>query len=136
MRPASYTRFAERVISRLAARQHGVVARFQLLAAGVSAEQIKRRLQAGRLTALHKGVYLVGAVAPTHANEMAALLCYGSRRRSLTGRRRRAGTYSRIPQPPRCGSRSGRSGPRRDQESKLSAHGSTLATFAIATGWR
>jgi len=85
---------------RLAARQHGVVARFQLLAAGVSAEQIQRRLQAGRLTALHEGVYLVGAVAPTHANEMAALLAY------------------------------------RLAASKLSAHGSILATFAIATGWR
>jgi very-short-patch-repair endonuclease len=64
------------VITRLAARQHGVVARYQLLGAGVSREQIAVRLDAGRLVALHRGVYLAGTVAPAHANEMAALLAY------------------------------------------------------------
>ena len=82
---------------RLAARQHGVVARFQLLAAGVSAEQIQRRLQAGRLTALHEGVYLVGAVAPTHANEMAALLAY--RLAATLSHRSAAALWELLPYP-------------------------------------
>ena len=72
----SPTQLAERVISRLAGRQHGVVARWQLLAAGVTGRKIKRRLAAGRLTEIHRGVYLVGAVLPPHAHEMAALLAY------------------------------------------------------------
>ncbi len=37
-------------------------------------EQIAVRLEAGRLTEIHRGVYLAGAVAPAHAHEMAALL--------------------------------------------------------------
>jgi hypothetical protein len=45
---------AERVIPRLAARQHGVVARWQLPRAGVSARQIEWRLRRGQLTQLHR----------------------------------------------------------------------------------
>jgi len=75
MRGESPTRFADRVFSTLAARQHGVVARWQLLKAGVSARQIDLRLDDDRLHQVHRGVYLVGSVArPPHANEMAALL--------------------------------------------------------------
>jgi very-short-patch-repair endonuclease len=67
------------VISRLAGRQHGVVARWQLLAAGVTRDQIDLRVQAGRLHEVHRGVYLVGhAIAPQHAHETAAVLaCRG-----------------------------------------------------------
>jgi very-short-patch-repair endonuclease len=62
----------------IAQRQHGVVARWQLLSAGVSPQAIERRLAAGRLHAVHRGVYLVGhPVPPPHANEMAALLACG-----------------------------------------------------------
>jgi hypothetical protein len=62
----------------IAQRQYGVVARWQLLAAGVSSQAIQRRLAAGRLHAVHRGVYLVGhAVLPPHAQEMAALLACG-----------------------------------------------------------
>lgn len=67
------------MISWLAGRQHGVVARWQLVAAGVSRHQIALRLAAGRLHELHRGVYLVGHdVAPQYAHEAAAILaCRG-----------------------------------------------------------
>lgn len=44
----------------LAARQHGVVARRQLLALGAGRGAIWRRLEAGRLHPVHRGVYAVG----------------------------------------------------------------------------
>jgi very-short-patch-repair endonuclease len=73
----SHTQLADRLISELAGRQHGVVARFQLLAASATREQIAVRLKAGRLHELHRGVYLVGSEArPPHAHEAAALLAY------------------------------------------------------------
>ncbi len=68
----------DRLIARIAARQHGVVARWQLLAAGVTRHQIGERLRTGRLHELHRGVYLVGhAVPPRYAPEVAALLACG-----------------------------------------------------------
>lgn len=51
---------ADAVISRLAGRQHGVVSRTQLLAAGVSRRQIQRRLHDARLHRIHRGVYAAG----------------------------------------------------------------------------
>jgi uncharacterized protein DUF559 len=51
---------ADRVIAQLAARQHGVVARRQLFAVGLSRGAVDRRLAAGRLHALHPAVYAVG----------------------------------------------------------------------------
>ena len=77
MDPQSRSHFADRVIAAIAGRQFGVVAGPQLLHAGVSDQQIKARLASGRLTELHRGVYLVGAVQPEHAHEMAALLACG-----------------------------------------------------------
>lgn len=44
----------------LAARQHGVVARRQLIDLGLSSGAIEARLRAGRLIRLHRGVYAVG----------------------------------------------------------------------------
>jgi very-short-patch-repair endonuclease len=44
----------------LGKRQHGVVARRQLLALGFSARSVGRRLEAGRLRSIHRGVYAVG----------------------------------------------------------------------------
>lgn len=68
------------MIATLAGRQHGVVARWQLVAAGVSRHQIALRLAAGRLHELHHGVYLVGHEIPApYAHETAAILaCRGS----------------------------------------------------------
>lgn len=54
------TPHAERVIRAFAARQHGVVSKRQLLAAGLSPKMIERRCAAGRLIPVHRGVYAVG----------------------------------------------------------------------------
>jgi very-short-patch-repair endonuclease len=51
---------ADAVIGELAARQWGVVARRQLLAAGLTHAMVGERVRHGRLIALHRGVYAVG----------------------------------------------------------------------------
>src|SRR4051794_10754229 len=62
----------------LVERQHGVVARRQLLALGYSSNGIRHRLTSGRLHRLHQGVYSVGrrSVGP-HGRWMAAVLACG-----------------------------------------------------------
>jgi very-short-patch-repair endonuclease len=62
----------------VATRQHGVITHAQLLGVGTSAEQVKRWADAGWLRRLHRGVYLVGAVAPERAHEHAAVLACGN----------------------------------------------------------
>ncbi len=47
-------------LARLAARQHGIVSRNQLLVLGLDADQIGYRLEVGRLHRLYRGVYAVG----------------------------------------------------------------------------
>ncbi len=48
------------MIAAIAARQHGVITFEQLLKAGLSQSGISRRVKAGRLHRIHKGVYAVG----------------------------------------------------------------------------
>lgn len=67
----------DEVIGEIAGRQHGVVARAQLLAAGVGPDVLDRRLGRGQLRPLHRGVYLVGPLMTGHAREMAAILACG-----------------------------------------------------------
>jgi very-short-patch-repair endonuclease len=68
----------DEAIARLAARQHGVVARAQLLEIGVSPDAIKHRLNQRRLHPMHRGVYLAGQpVPPRLAREAAAILACG-----------------------------------------------------------
>lgn len=67
----------ELVESRVASRQHGVVTRAQLLEAGLSDDVIDHRIRTRRLTRIHRGVYLVGVVAPPFARELAACLACG-----------------------------------------------------------
>lgn len=78
------------VIARLAARQHGAVARWQLLALGVNRNAIDRRVADGRLRRVHRGVYAVG---PIHRKGywMAAVLACGE------------GALLAIAMPPRSG---------------------------------
>lgn len=65
-------------MSDIAVRQHGVVARRQLLAAGLTRRAIDHRLACGRLHALHIGVYAVGHPALTARGRlMAACLACG-----------------------------------------------------------
>jgi very-short-patch-repair endonuclease len=62
----------------VAARQHGVIAHGQLLAAGLTASTIGRWSNEGRLIPLHRGVYAVGhAALVVDARRLAAALASG-----------------------------------------------------------
>jgi hypothetical protein len=58
-------RTAEQKLARIAKKQHGVVTRAQLLAVGVSAAGIERRVAKGALIPVCRGVYRVGHSAPS-----------------------------------------------------------------------
>jgi very-short-patch-repair endonuclease len=75
--PVRTTAAVERVIFRLAARQHGVVSRAQLLDLGLNRGTIDRRVALGTLERLHRGVYVVGPLVPPLARLMAAFLACG-----------------------------------------------------------
>src|SRR3954465_8897179 len=67
------------VLARLAAPQHGMVTRDQLVSAGLNAGAIPYRPKVGRLHRVHRGVYAVGHLPPSpHARAMAAVLACGS----------------------------------------------------------
>ena len=51
---------SDRIIERIATRQHGVVALAQLYRAGLSPDAVKHRVRVGRLHRIHRGVYAVG----------------------------------------------------------------------------
>jgi very-short-patch-repair endonuclease len=75
---AGKVRTVEMVIARLATRSHGVVTRRQLLAAGVSDDEIEHRVAKGALLREHRGVYRVGHRAPSvEARYLAAVLACG-----------------------------------------------------------
>jgi very-short-patch-repair endonuclease len=68
----------ERLIAALADRQHGVVAVSQLMALGLSRDDIRYRARIGRLHRIHRGVYAVGYPKLTRQGHwMAAVLAYG-----------------------------------------------------------
>jgi putative AbiEi antitoxin of type IV toxin-antitoxin system len=68
----------DQIIARIAARQHGVISYAQLLWAGLSPSGISRRVQAGRLHWIHRGVYAVGHRRVTiEGRWMAAVLACG-----------------------------------------------------------
>jgi very-short-patch-repair endonuclease len=64
------------LISRLAARQHGVVAIWQLAALGIEPSAVRRRVADGRLCRVHRGVYAVGPL-DRNGYRMAAVLACG-----------------------------------------------------------
>jgi hypothetical protein len=49
-----------RELARIASRQHGVVTRGQLLAAGITVAEVRRKMDTGALIRVHRGVYRVG----------------------------------------------------------------------------
>jgi very-short-patch-repair endonuclease len=62
----------------LARRQHGVIARRQLLALGFTTKGIEQRITKGRVHPLYRGVYAVGRPELTqHGRWMAAILAKG-----------------------------------------------------------
>jgi very-short-patch-repair endonuclease len=72
------TAHRDRRVGALADRQHGVVARAQLLAAGMSSPAIGRAVNAGRLRPVFRGVYAAGHVALRREGWwLAALLACG-----------------------------------------------------------
>jgi very-short-patch-repair endonuclease len=66
------------IVARIAGRQHGVVSFQQLIAAGLDPSGIWRRVRAGRLHRIHRGVYAVGHKNLSHQGWwMAAVLACG-----------------------------------------------------------
>lgn len=84
-------------VVRIAARQHGVVTRRQLLAAGLTRNVIDYRLRRRHLQVVHRGVYLVGPVPPPRHREMAACLACGPA--AVVSHRSAAGLW-RLSAPP------------------------------------
>jgi hypothetical protein len=65
-------------VAQLAGRSHGVVTRKQLLAAGLTTDAVRARLENGSLIPVHWGVYRVGHRAPSvEATYLAAVLACG-----------------------------------------------------------
>ncbi len=65
-------------IALIASCQHGVITLTQLIQAGLSRSAVKRRVAAGRLHRIHRGVYAVGHSGLSHHGRwMAAVLACG-----------------------------------------------------------
>jgi predicted transcriptional regulator of viral defense system len=78
MRSVSTTPTRDARIAALASVQHGVVSRRQLLEVGLDRFAIARRIRAGRLHPIHRGVYAVGHPTLTReARYLAAVLACG-----------------------------------------------------------
>src|SRR5436305_7860537 len=81
--PASHPRrrgaaSLDRRVARLAERQHGIVARWQLVELGLGPGAIDFRITGGRLHAVHRGIYAVGfRVRSSRAAWIAAVLRAG-----------------------------------------------------------
>jgi len=70
----------DQLFALLAGAQHGVVAVWQLLELGLTRRQVERRVAAGGLHRVFRGVYAVGHPATSvEAREMAAVLACGRR---------------------------------------------------------
>jgi len=89
----------ERALAALATRQHGVLSRGQLLAAGLSPRTIERRCAAGGLHRLHRGVYALGHGRVSRRGEWkAAVLACGEG--ALLSHRSGAALWGLSPSPP------------------------------------
>jgi hypothetical protein len=87
----------EERVAALAAAQHGVVTRGQLLWAGMSPGDVRRWVETGRLVVLHRGVYRIGPVEVPGAWEMAAVLASGPW--ALVSHRSAARLWEVMPRP-------------------------------------
>jgi len=72
--------------ARIAERQHGVASVAQLRAAGLDKDKVKRRVQAGRLHAIHRGVYAVGHRGLSQEGRWMAAVLAGGRGAALSHR--------------------------------------------------
>lgn len=105
----------DRRILALADRQHGVITRHQLMALGLDDRAIGRRVRAGSLHRVHRGVYAVGHPRLTmRGRYLAAVVSYGDR--AVASHRTAAVLWGLLPERgpridvtvPRGGSRSRR----------------------------
>jgi very-short-patch-repair endonuclease len=87
----------EDIIGALAEEQHGVVARRQLLEAGLTSNLVRMRVNRGRLHPVHRGVYLVGPPVAPHLQEMAAVLACGEG--AVVSHRSAAALWELLPHP-------------------------------------
>jgi very-short-patch-repair endonuclease len=68
----------DRAVAALAGKQHGIVARWQLLELGLTETMIKTRLRHSALHRLHRGVFVCGhRSTTTESRWMAAVLAFG-----------------------------------------------------------
>jgi very-short-patch-repair endonuclease len=71
-------RTVEEKLAELAARSHGVVTRREILGAGITDRELRRRVAQGTLIPVHRGVYRVGHAAPSlEARYLAAVKACG-----------------------------------------------------------
>lgn len=89
------SRRAEERIIELAARQHGLVTRTQLLGTGVGRNTVDYRVKTGRLRPVHRGVYRIGPLLAPHEREMAAVLACGPE--SVISHRSAAALWQLLP---------------------------------------
>ena len=69
---------AERIIARIAGAQHGIVTWAEMIAAGLSPEVIRHRVEIGLLVRVYRGVYSAGhRVLTTEAHYLAAVKACG-----------------------------------------------------------
>jgi predicted transcriptional regulator of viral defense system len=86
-------------IARIAGRQHGVVSVRQLRAAGLDKFAVMRRVRAGRLHPVHRGVYAVGHLRLSADEKwMAATLALGEG--AVVSHRSAASLWSLLPTEP------------------------------------
>jgi hypothetical protein len=85
----------------IAVEQHGIVAREQLLAAGVSTSAVRRALRSGTLHRVHRAVYAAVdlKLLSEEGQLLAAVLAAGEGATSAMGRR--PGTGASLPPFPR-----------------------------------
>jgi hypothetical protein len=67
----------DRALAEIAARRRGIVTNGDLAAVGLGRGAVARRIAAGRLRPLHRGVYVLGPVLAPGARELAAVLGCG-----------------------------------------------------------
>ena len=79
-------RTVEQKLARLASATHGVVTHAQLVHAGLTAKQIRRRLEKGALLREYRGVYRVGHRAPSLEARYIAAVCACGPGALLSGR--------------------------------------------------
>jgi len=75
---AAKSRTVEEILAELGRRSHGVVNRQEILRAGISRNELQRRMAIGGLIRVHRGVFRVGHQAPSlEARYMAAVKACG-----------------------------------------------------------